>query len=160
MCLGYQKKTAPHFRPHQVSQQKAVSAAPHLILRRVKGRECNHETFSTIVYDSNLRTWNTPDEKWKKLAIAKTHRNQFSNMITVGRAVNNDLILPFPYISKFHAYIQSAGESCYLLTDASSANGTFVNGEKLPPNVPVELKNGSTVSFAHGLEYLFQTGGA
>jgi hypothetical protein len=156
MCSISQSKSFPHIRKYHGIRQ-ASTRSPHLILQSVKGRECNHETFSTILIDSDLRQWHSPGEEWRQLPVDKTHRNEFSNMITVGRAENNDLILPFPYISKFHAYIQLVEDSSYLLTDANSANGTFVNGEKLKPNVPAKLNNGSTVSFASGLDYLFQT---
>ena len=32
-----------------------------------------------------------------------------------------------------------------VITDLGSANGTYVNGKKIPPNQPVWLKNGMIV---------------
>ena len=52
--------------------------------------------------------------------------------LTIGRAMDNDLVLPPPTISQYHAQIiwnEAAG--VYLIEDLRSANGTFVNGKRV-----------------------------
>ena len=75
-----------------------------------------------------LPTHGTPVVPLKKRAGA----NEFSNMITLGRAGNNDLALEVGSISKFHAYFtRDARDGRWYLHDAGSANGTWVNGDRL-----------------------------
>lgn len=64
--------------------------------------------------------------------------NPFKTMITVGRAPNNDVILPYEEVSKFHAFFLESPAGL-MLADAQSTNGTFVNGVRLEPNKPCAL---------------------
>lgn len=48
--------------------------------------------------------------------------------VTLGRAPDCDLVLPFPQISRVHAQIVRQGEQ-YFVQDLKSANGTFVNDD-------------------------------
>lgn len=72
------------------------------------------------------------------LAVQKV-RSVFAHMITVGRATNNDLILPDVSVSKFHAYFRQSGEQLELV-DAGSTNGTKIRGDRLRrgDHVPVQ----------------------
>lgn len=74
--------------------------------------------------------------------------NAFAHMITIGRAGNNDVVIRYRGISKFHAYIEvkDDGIPCELV-DAGSTNGTFVrgaelegHGDGLPLNVGTEVR--------------------
>lgn len=78
--------------------------------------------------------------------VAKTGRNPFANMITVGRAQNNDVILPFPSVSKLHAYFTHSG-SRWSVTDQRSTNGTLVDDRPLPSGGTVELADGARIDF-------------
>ena len=66
---------------------------------------------------------------------------------TVGRRPDNSIVIPDPYVSGRHAEISVEGEAV-TLTDKASTNGTLVNGERIPPDVPRELHDGDTVTFA------------
>lgn len=59
--------------------------------------------------------------------IAKSKRNPFGDMITVGRASNNDIILSDANVSKFHAYFRVDGD-VVKIHDTGSTNGTRVDG--------------------------------
>ena len=48
----------------------------------------------------------------------------FPSMITVGRAKNNDIIVPDALVSKFHAFFRQLDDGEWALADAGSANGT------------------------------------
>lgn len=66
------------------------------------------------------------------------------NLIQIGRDPSNDVVLPSPNISRFHAQVQKVGQR-YRIEDLRSSNGVFVNGEKvdgslwLKPNDTVRI---------------------
>jgi serine/threonine-protein kinase len=59
---------------------------------------------------------------------------------------------PQGYISRRHGQIAKAPNG-YFLTDLGSSNGTYVNGQSLPPHVPRLLRNGDKVEVG---EVVFQ----
>jgi pilus assembly protein CpaF len=63
--------------------------------------------------------------------------------IFIGRAQENDLILPVPSVSKRHARLLIK-DGRYVLMDLGSTNGTFVNGKQI--NGPVVVKPGDRIS--------------
>ena len=71
--------------------------------------------------------------------------NAFDQMITIGRAKNNDLVVEGQGISKFHGYVMMA-DSQASLTDAGSKNGTTVGGKRLEPRVKVDLAAGDRIT--------------
>jgi pSer/pThr/pTyr-binding forkhead associated (FHA) protein len=64
---------------------------------------------------------------------------------TVGR--EGDVLLTDPRCSRRHAKIYYEQDRIFL-EDVGSTNGTQVNGEPLPPNQRIELKDGDKISFA------------
>ncbi|MCS6830467.1 MAG: FHA domain-containing protein [bacterium] len=64
---------------------------------------------------------------------------------TVGR-LNADVLLNDPSVSRSHARI-TVQDSSVTVEDVGSTNGTFVNGQKLTPQVPVALTDGSEITF-------------
>lgn len=70
----------------------------------------------------------------------------FPRKILVGRAPNNDVVLPYPSLSKLHAFF--ALESGRLtLTDAGSKNGTYVNDQPVPAAGGVAIEDHDVVRF-------------
>lgn len=63
---------------------------------------------------------------------------------TIGRQVGNDLVLGDQRVSRRHAVIECDDEACQI-TDLDSSNGTLLDGQRLPPNVPTPLKPGSAL---------------
>lgn len=53
------------------------------------------------------------------------------------------------YVSGRHAQLQFDKERGWTIVDRKSSNGTFINGKKLPPDEPVVLSNGDTVTLAN-----------
>ncbi len=49
------------------------------------------------------------------------------NKLTIGRNKNNQMILPSPSVSNYHAKIYFE-DGRYMLEDLNSTNGTFING--------------------------------
>jgi subtilisin family serine protease len=64
----------------------------------------------------------------------------------VGRLPGVEILMDDPQVSRRHAEITWDGARCTVM-DAGSHNGTFVNGARLIPNVPVPLRPGDRVSF-------------
>ena len=78
--------------------------------------------------------------------VKKPASNPFAFGITVGHAENNDIVLPDRSVSRFHAWFQPTEEGL-ALADAESRNGTFVNGERLDPKVPLLLPDHAQLVF-------------
>ena len=58
-------------------------------------------------------------------------------------------------VSRRHAAIERSSGG-YSIVDMDSSAGTFLNGQKLPPNAPFKLENGCRVSFGHsGADYIW-----
>lgn len=53
-----------------------------------------------------------------------------SQIIRIGREVDNDIVLPHPTVSRYHAVIQITAEGIRI-EDRGSSNGTFYNGDKV-----------------------------
>ncbi len=97
------------------------------------------------------------------LPLEKREGTLFEHRICVGRTRNNDIVLPYAKISKFHAYFTWSEEGDrYFITDPGSTNGTFVNGNRLTQLERIEVKDRTVVSFSryhfrfHSPEGLFE----
>ena len=59
-------------------------------------------------------------------------------------------------VSRRHAAIERSANG-YSVVDLNSSAGTFINGQKMPPNTPFTLQNGSRVSFGNlGADYVWE----
>lgn len=68
--------------------------------------------------------------------------NAFALMVTIGRAMNNDVVLPDARVSKFHCYLRRVGAS-WVLSDANSTNGTKVDEVELPAERSLPVRSGA-----------------
>lgn len=75
-----------------------------------------------------------------------------SNLLTIGRGLNNDIVLEDPRISRQHAQVRFKSRR-FLIADTGSTNGTYVNGT--PVTTEQVLRTGDIVSLG-GLELVFQ----
>jgi hypothetical protein len=55
--------------------------------------------------------------------------------LTIGRGSENDVVLAYEPVSRTHAQIRFE-RGYYYVVDLNSANGTFLNNARLPPNRP------------------------
>lgn len=62
--------------------------------------------------------------------------------------------LEIPTISRIHSQLDYINDN-YFIMDLNSTNGTFLNGERLPPNRKQSLSVGDRIQFA-GETYIFQ----
>ena len=59
------------------------------------------------------------------------------NTFRIGRAPNNDITLPYSWISRKHTMIQLEANGIYNIIDLGSSNGTFINGRRLISSLPL-----------------------
>ncbi len=76
--------------------------------------------------------------------VKRPGSNAFALMITVGRAQNNDIVLPDSRVSKFHCYFRKLGTS-WVISDANSTNGTKVDEVELPTERTLPLRSGAQI---------------
>lgn len=85
--------------------------------------------------------------------LSKRPGNPFPDMVSVGRAPNTDLVISVSSVSKLHGYFLCQ-DGAWQLSDYSSTNGIFVNGERLALRVAQKLSDGDLIKF--GLDMSFQ----
>ena len=74
-----------------------------------------------------------------------------STQLTIGRGLNNDVILEDTRVSRHHAQLRYRARR-FWLSDLGSTNGTFINGEQVAEQA---LRDGDTISLG-GLELTFK----
>lgn len=77
-----------------------------------------------------------------------------SDVVRIGRASDNNVILLDPKVSSHHAEIRLEGQQ-YNLIDLGSKNGTFINNKRLAHNMPQALSNFDQLLFGD-TKYTFE----
>lgn len=57
-------------------------------------------------------------------------------VVTLGRSVDNDIVLQDPQVSRLHARVLRDARGTYTIEDLDSRNGTYLDGVRLFPNRP------------------------
>ena len=87
------------------------------------------------------------------LEISKRKIDSNHGVIKIGRAANNDIVLYNKLISKSHAFMfYLSSEQDPYLVDLGSANGTFLNDEKMVLYEMHQLRDGDQISFGPEVE--------
>lgn len=76
--------------------------------------------------------------------------------LTIGRTPDNQLVINNPRTSSHHAQIRQDGQG-YSITDLGSTNGTFVNGQRLTPQVARQLNPGDSIRIGDA-QYTYEGG--
>jgi ABC transport system ATP-binding/permease protein len=85
-------------------------------------------------------------------------------LVQIGRDGSNDVVLDSPSVSRFHAQIERIGQR-HCLRDLRSANGTFVNGQRVEKEVwlqagdEVRISRHRFVMSQEQLDYYDESGG-
>lgn len=77
-------------------------------------------------------------------------------VITLGRAPTNDVVIAEPQVSRQHARIVRQ-DDVLVIEDLGSTNGTFVNGMRLVG--PHVLLNGDVISLGDAVRFTYYAGG-
>lgn len=140
----------------------AVVVAPHLLVPWLPvGEEEGDDPFFTARLNRDqMLAEGLARGTADLLAVAVRKRqagNAFASMITLGRAANNDLVLPHPGVSKFHAYFRQGPGGEWTIRDAGSLNGTRVDGVRLQPDRDHPLRAGAVIRLADAVTCEFLT---
>ena len=77
--------------------------------------------------------------------LAKKPGASFRDRITIGRTANNDVVIADPSVSRLHAYVRQANG--WVLADAGSKNGSWLDAAPLEPRRETPLPPGSVLRF-------------
>jgi hypothetical protein len=88
--------------------------------------------------------------------LAKRPGNGLPDMVSLGRALNNDIALDLNAVSKIHGYFLRKGDA-WFYSDHQSTNGTKVNGKKVQKGLGVPLTDGDKIVFGGALEAIFRS---
>lgn len=84
---------------------------------------------------------------YRLFALVKGPQNPWPERISIGRARNNDVVLPDNSVSKLHCHYTWDAAGNHYLTDTGSRNGTFVNKVRLATNTRGSIKINDQISF-------------
>lgn len=73
--------------------------------------------------------------------------------VTLGRSSKNDIVIKDKFVSKNHLNITERNGIFYL-EDLNSANGTYLNGEKVDVGTLIELQNGDKIGVGF-IQFIF-----
>lgn len=78
-------------------------------------------------------------------------------IVRIGRDLRLvDLYVEHRAVSRVHATLTLGPDSEVLLTDAGSSRGVFVNGERLPPHRPTEVRLGVPITLGNAVTFELQ----
>lgn len=92
------------------------------------------------------------------LPLRKGERRPFPERISVGRAVNCDVVIRDASVSKLHGHFRDVGEESAFFTDGKSSNGTRLDGSLIQPGVATEIRRHSLLSFGR-VQLMFMSPG-
>ena len=93
--------------------------------------------------------------KSRVVPVKKDPKQPFPDKITVGRTVNNDLVLRHASVSKFHAYFARRGE-VWTITEAGSRNASKHNGVRITSELaPRAVNDRDVLQFGAAPEMLW-----
>ena len=126
--------------------------------RSVKNRdgtesEAVSRDYTDMVHDdlTHGRYHHKPQDENRIATIChkKTHKRAFIDRpsFTIGSRPDNDFVIEANTVSRHHACIVK-DEDRYYIRDLNSSNGTWINGVKISPGVPVEIDSSSHIVLA------------
>jgi len=83
--------------------------------------------------------------------VRPDQKHDLKGTMNVGRAPDNQIVVDHPTISRHHGWIREE-EGEFVVFDIGSANGTFVNDERI--EAPRNLQNGDVIRFGE-VEFVF-----
>ncbi|MGH1340938.1 MAG: FHA domain-containing protein [Nannocystales bacterium] len=84
-------------------------------------------------------------QEWFALPLTWPTNTDTGGRLSIGRANGCDLVVRRSFISKMHAFVQRGPGDKLCVGDHRSANGTWVNGQRVRPNQRLALELGDQV---------------
>lgn len=78
------------------------------------------------------------------VVVAEGTEHPLRHALSIGRDAGNDIVLARKTVSRHHAILTFV-EGRWLIEDRGSANGTFVNGERVPYGSTHPLRHGDRI---------------
>lgn len=75
----------------------------------------------------------------------RAKRSLQAGALTIGRAVDNDIVLPVPGASRHHGRVELRGEQLWY-KDLGSANGSYADGRRVRGPVPLGADTAVTIA--------------
>ncbi len=119
---GYQIAPSPDAGNPILYEGRALNS-PHQLLHNDKLRIGGMDPGSMVTL-----TYLSPSEAVETQAEGINFGEK--TVITIGRDESNDVVLDTPVVSRYHAQVERVGQR-YRVRDLRSANGTFVNGQRV-----------------------------
>jgi pSer/pThr/pTyr-binding forkhead associated (FHA) protein len=87
-----------------------------------------------------------PEAQLQLMKSSSPIANEFSvtNGKSIGRTMDNDIVLPDSYVSRKHAKISFENDA-YFIEDTGSTNGTYLNGNDIRGKGKQPLKDGDEI---------------
>jgi hypothetical protein len=88
--------------------------------------------------------------------VEKSGRNNHDGGITLGRGLDNDIVIPHPSVSKFHASFEwEAEEEAWRLWDRGASYGTTIQGIDVVRGSFRTIRSGDVILFAGSVQATF-----
>jgi len=89
------------------------------------------------------------------LLLTRDHEEREASILTVGRTLETDISLSDHSVGLKHARFQRAASGGWTLQDLGSKNGTYVDGLRLIPGVPLPVESKQQVLFGRVLLHFY-----
>jgi hypothetical protein len=86
--------------------------------------------------------------------LTKKPKVPFPQMITIGRALNNDVVVALDTVSKLHGYFMKTGDNWFYM-DHGSANGSFIKGARISAKEKHALTAGTEIQIGREVKAMF-----
>jgi hypothetical protein len=113
----------------------------------------------SIVRAERLRWFIRSDRFYVAPLRKRTTEETFRDRVSVGRAINKDVVLRHPNVSKLHAWFELDDHGGVYVADADSSNGTWLNHQRLAARELTQLNAGHHLRFG-SVEAIVSSAGA
>ena len=92
------------------------------------------------------------------MPLAKRDTGESGGTVSVGRAEDNDVIIPHRCVSRHHAALEvDVSSNTFAVSDVGSSYGSVVDREALPKGVKRTIQSGSTIVLGQVVQCVFLT---
>lgn len=83
--------------------------------------------------------------------------NVETEMVTIGRASENDFVIPLEDFSRKHCQVTFKGDYTFIM-DLGSKNGVMIDGKRIRPNEQYPVYENSKITLANNFEFILPNG--